>query len=144
MRDFSISIKQAIQTALGSTFTIDSQTVNVYTDTPKEPSTYYIGQELLSANDIGTKDKFISDVMWLISCYVKVNLAEQSSVFLDKISNHVTTTLINRGQGIADPSSNFSFYSIQLETISETNKYLENKVLMVKNIRINLKAQQIN
>lgn len=143
MKDFSINIKKAIIAELGATFTIDSQTVNVYAVAPNKPSDNYISQELLAANDIGTKDKFITDVSYLISCCTKVNLAAQSSVLLDKISNHVMTTLINRGEGLIDADGDFSIFSIQINGITETKKYLENQVLLIKNIRINLKCQQL-
>ena len=143
MKDFSNSLKQSIYTLMGQTSTINSQTVTNYVTPPRSPVDYYTWVDLIGYTDEGTKDKFIGDVRLDIVCVTKVNGAVPDSELLGLIGNDALTKLVSKGDGIADPTNTFEFFSVVLNDLIEDKEIVGNKTMLYKRLRLTIKCQEL-
>lgn len=143
MIDPTLTIKKAVFAALGSTLTVNGQTVNIYADAPQKAPNYFVWHDSIGYVDIGTKDTFIGQVDYEVTIVTKVDTGATSSLLLDSISTEVLTRLVSRGTGLTDATNTLSIYSVVLNDITSDKDMVGGELELYKKLRLTMICQEI-
>lgn len=134
-------IEQHLYSVFGSSFSVDGQTWNYYTNPPQTDDEFYVWTGLDLTNEDGTKDKFLSEFFLEVAVVNRAESQYTSNKKIELCVNHITELLITRGQQVG--LTNFNLVRTALVGVTSNTEFEAQTTVLVRKLIFSILAQEL-